>query len=446
MYQIVDLPVNYLKDLNLSYFIASRINKHENSAFASFIVKLAIVSVALSVAVMLLTTCLVTGFKNQIKSKVFDFWGHIHLNAPEYNQALEPKPLVLKPSLIDSILRIGSVSFTEDRTLFGGRLYLGKTEKTTSGGVQHVQGFVQLPGIVSTSDQIEGLVLKGVTSEFDTAFIQKYLVAGTGHLTDAPDNRSIIISQTTASRLRLKAGDDFVVYFVVGGDQIGRKFKIAGVYKTGLEEYDRKFAICNASVLQGLLNWTPDQFSGYEIFVSNLNDLEVINDYLYNELLPSDVFSTTIRNKFPGIFEWLQLQDYNEVVIMGLMIAVCLINMATVLIIFILNRLKMIGILKTLGMKNKPLRNIFLIQSARIIFYGLIWGNLFGLGLAWVQYHYKFIKLNEADYYLSIAPIEFSLSNILVINIASLILIMIFLVIPSSLVARISPVKSITYN
>lgn len=446
MYQIVDLPVNYLKDLNLSYFIASRINKHENSAFASFIVKLAIVSVALSIAVMLLTTCLVTGFKNQIKSKVFDFWGHIHLNAPEYNQALEPKPLVLSPTLIDSILRIGSVSYTEDRTLFNGQLYLGKTEKTTSGGVHHVQGFVQMPGIVSTADQIEGLVLKGVTSEFDTAFIQKYLVSGSGYLTDVPDNRSIIISQTTASRLRLTAGDDFVVYFVVGGSQIGRKFKISGIYKTGLEEYDRKFAICNASVLQNLLNWTPEQFSGYEIFVSNLNDLEVINDYLYNELLPPDVFSTTIRNKFPGIFEWLQLQDYNEVVIMGLMIAVCLINMATVLIIFILNRLKMIGILKTLGMKNRPLRNIFLIQSARIIFYGLVWGNLFGLGLAWIQYHFQLIKLNEADYYLSIAPIEFSMTNILVINIASLVLIMIFLVIPSSLVARISPVKSITYN
>lgn len=446
MYQIVDLPVNYFKNLNLSYFIASRINKHENSAFASFIVKLAIVSVALSLSVMLLTTCLVMGFKNQIKSKVFDFWGHIHLNAPEYNQALEPKPLVLSPGLIDSILRIKSVAYTEDRTIFGGRVYLGKSERTTEGGVSHLQGFVQLPGILSAQDQIEGLVLKGVASDFDTSFVNKYLVSGTGKLINDSTGRTIIISQTTASRLKLATGNEIVVYFVVGGSQIGRKFEIVGVYKTGLEEYDRKFAICDASVLQDLLNWTPVQFSGYEIFVQNLNDLEIINDYLYNEMLPADVFSTTIRNKFPGIFEWLQLQDYNEVVILGLMIAVCLINMATVLIIFILNRLKMIGILKTLGMRNGPLRNIFLLQSARIIFFGLLWGNIVGLGLAWIQYHFKVIKLNEADYYLSIAPIEFSIQSILLINICTLLIIMLFLVIPSSLVARISPVKSISYN
>ncbi len=446
MYQIVDLPVNYFKNLNLSYFIASRINKHENSAFASFIVKLAIISVALSVAVMLITTCLVMGFKNQIKSKVFDFWGHIHLNAPEYNQALEPKPLVLSPGLIDSILRVKSVAYTEDRTIFGGRVYLGKSEKTTEGGVSHLQGFVQLPGIVSAQDQIEGLVLKGVATDFDTTFNNKYLVAGSGALYNDNTGRSIIISQTTADRLKLKSGNEIIVYFVVGGSQIGRKFKIIGVYKTGLEEYDRKFAICDASVLQDLLNWSPEQFSGYEIFVENLNDLEIINDYLYNELLPADVFSTTIRNKFPGIFEWLQLQDYNEVVIVGLMVAVCLINMATVLIIFILNRLKMIGILKTLGMRNRSLRNIFLIQSSRIIFFGLLWGNIFGLGLAWIQYHFKLIKLNEVDYYLSIAPIEFSLSSILIINAATLFIIMLFLIIPSSLVARISPVKSISYN
>lgn len=432
--------------MNLSLLIAGRINKNENSAFASFIVKLAVISVALSVSVMLLTTCLVMGFKNQIKSKVFDFWGHIHLNAPEYNQAIEPKPLVLSFSLLDSIKNIETIKYTEDRTLLDGRIYLGKVEKETDGGVDHLQGFVQLPGILSTVDQIEGLVLKGVASNADTAFTNKYLVSGTGNLKSDESSRKIIISQTTASRLKLKTNDNIVIYFVVGGSQIGRKFKISGIYRTGLEEYDRKFAICEASVLQGLLNWQPNQFTGYEIFVNDLNDLEIINDYLYNELLPTDVFSTTIRNKFPGIFEWLQLQDYNEVVILGLMIAVCLINMATVLIIFILNRLKMIGILKTLGMRNSSLRNIFMIQSARIIFYGLLWGNIVGLGLAWIQYHYKLIKLNEADYYLSIAPIEFSFQSILLINCFTLVVIMLFLLLPAALVARISPVKSITYN
>jgi lipoprotein-releasing system permease protein len=163
-------------------------------------------------------------------------------------------------------------------------------------------------------------------------------------------------------------------------------------------------------------------------------------------MLPADVFSTTIRNKFPGIFEWLQLQDYNEVVILGLMIAVCLINMATVLIIFILNRLKMIGILKTLGMRNGPLRNIFLHSISPHNIFGLLWGNIVGLGLAWIQYHFKVIKLNEGRLLFINSAYRISIQSYMLINICTLLIIMLFLVIPSSLVARISPVKSISYN
>lgn len=393
---------------------------------------------------MIITTCLVMGFKNQIKSKVFDFWGHIHLNSPEYNQALEPRPLQLSEGLLDSIRHIKNVPYTDERTLLG--IPLPPKDRHTAGGIEHIQGIVQVPGILTIHNQIEGLVLKGVGLAFDTTFLNKYLISGTGLLKNDSTQRTIIISQTTASRLKLKVGEDIVVYFVVGGKQIGRKFKISGIYNTGLEEYDQKFALCAASVLQQLLNWKSDEFTGYEIFVNNLDDLEPINDYLYTEVLPTNVFSSTIRNKLPGIFEWLQLQDYNEVVILGLMIIVCLINMVTVLIIFILNRLKMIGILKTLGMKNRSMQLIFLLQASRIIIFGLIGGNLIGLGLAWIQYHYKIIRLNEADYYLSIAPIEFSFSTILLINVFTLIAIMTFLIIPSTIISRISPVKTIEYN
>lgn len=395
---------------------------------------------------MIISTSLILGFKNQIKSKIFDFWGHIHLSLPEYNQAVEPKPLTLSDALIDSIKQIGPVSYSVERTMFKGRWFLGYNDKTTKGGVHHLQGFVQLPGIVTAGRQIEGLVLKGVSEDFDTSFISKYLVAGSGTFLNDSSGRSIMVSQTTANRLELSVNDDIIIYFVVGGNQVGRRFSISGIYKTGLEEYDRKFALCDAGVLQQLLGWADKEFSGYEVFVDHLDDLEVINDYLYIEILPQHIFSTTIRTKFPGIFEWLELQDYNEVVILGLMVAVCLINMATVLIIFILTRMKMIGILKTLGMRNKPIRRIFLIQAMRIILYGLLWGNFVGLGLSWLQYHYKFLRLNEEDYYLSIAPIEFSMTNILLINLGSILIVMVFLIIPSWLVSKITPVKTIAFN
>lgn len=395
---------------------------------------------------MILTNCLVSGFKNQIKSKVFDFWGHIQLTPPEYNQALEPEPLRLSKGLLDTLSQIKQVAYNEGSSadLFSQNVQV--KQHFTLGGIQHIQGFVQVPGIIAFGGQIEGLVLKGVDQNFDATFLQKYLVSGNGKIYDDSSGRSIIISQTTATRMNIITGDQLIIHFVINGQQYQRKFKVEGIYKTGLEEYDRRFAICDIAVLQQILKWESTMFSGYELFIDHLEDLPIINEYLYREILPDNIYSTTIRNKFPGIFDWLQLQDYNEVVIIGLMVAVCLINMATVLIIFILNRLKMIGILKTLGMKNRKIGSIFLIQSARIILWGLLWGNIFGLGLAWLQYHFKFLKLNEADYYLAIAPIEFSFSGILIINLGVLVIVMLFLILPSWVVSRISPLKTITFN
>lgn len=432
--------------MNLSYFFASRITRNEGTGFASNIMRMAIGTVALSVAVMILTNCLVSGFKNQIKSKVFDFWGHIQLTPPEYNQALEPEPLRLSKGLLDTLSQIKQLAYNEGSSadLFSQNVQV--KQHFTLGGIQHIQGFVQVPGIIAFGGQIEGLVLKGVDQNFDATFLQKYLVSGNGKIYDDSSGRSIIISQTTATRMNIKTGDQLIIHFVINGQQYQRKFKVEGIYKTGLEEYDRRFAICDIAVLQQILKWESTMFSGYELFIDHLEDLPIINEYLYREILPDNIYSTTIRNKFPGIFDWLRLQDYNEVVIIGLMVAVCLINMATVLIIFILNRLKMIGILKTLGMKNRKIGSIFLIQSARIILWGLLWGNIFGLGLAWLQYHFKFLKLNEADYYLAIAPIEFSFSGILIINLGVLVIVMLFLILPSWVVSRISPLKTITFN
>ncbi len=408
--------------------------------------KLAVITVALSVAVMLITNALVSGFKNQIERKVFDFWGHIQIAPPEFDQALEPEPIQLSPGLIDSIRHIGRIAYSQERTIPFTNWITGVKEKQTQGGIRHIQAFVQMPGIIVFDHQIEGLVLKGVGHQFDSMFLKKYLVAGSARIYADSNTRSITISQSTADRLKLSTGKDIIVHFVINGQQVPRRFHIEGIYKTGLEEYDKQFALCDISVLQGLMHWKPDQYTGYELFVEHLDDLPVINEYLYKEILPSDVYSSTIRNKFPGIFDWLALQDYNEFVIMVLMIAVCLINMATVLIIFILNRLKMIGLFKAMGMRNKAIGQIFIIQAAQIIWKGILWGNVIGLGLAWLQYHFGFIKLDETDYYLNVAPIEFSLPAILIINAGILVIVLLFLIVPSWVVARISPLKTIQFN
>lgn len=431
--------------MNFSYFIARKVALSGERSFSQLIIRIAVVAVAVSVAVMIATNALVAGFKKQISSKIFGFWGHIHITDTDISTSLlEAYPIKINQSFYPHLDTVKKVRFIENQSFLG---FEWQKETQTHGGVSHVQVFAVKPGIIKSKSQIEGILLKGIGKDFNWKFMRQYLQEGdTLTLSGATASSQILISRQTADRLRLGVGDDFIVHFVQGGNQLKRRFEIAGIYKTGLEEYDKVFALIDIRQIQRLLGWQPDEVGGFEVFIDDISDLQPITEYIYTEQLPNNLYAETIREKLPEIFEWLDLQDINEIVILSLMIIVAIINMITALLILILERTNMIGTLKALGSSNWNIRRIFLYYAGYIVIVGLFWGNLMGIGLCVLQDQFELIKLSEENYYLSVAPIEIQFWNVLLINIGTLVVTLLFLIVPSYLVTRISPVKAIRFN
>ena len=322
-----------------------------------------------------------------------------------------------------------------------------KRKKLTEGGIHHVQVYATKAGIIKTKDNFEGIVLKGIGADFDWSFVEQNLVEGRKiNLCSTDSCHDILISQSTANRLNLKTGAKFIVHFVRNNAQEQRLFQVCGIYKTGLEEYDKKFALVDIAHIQNLLGWSSDQIAGFEVFVDDLKDLKTFNDYIYNDMISNDLASQTIRQEEPAIFDWLDLQDVNEQVILILMLVVSIINMVTALLILILERTNMIGTLKALGTTNGRIQQMFLYYGAIIIVMGLFIGNIIGLSLGWLEQKFKFIHLSEVDYYLSYAPIHFDFWTILWLNIGTLIITTLFLLLPTFMILSITPVKAIRFK
>lgn len=432
--------------MNLPFFIASRVALNNRQSFTGLIVRIAIVAVALSLAVMIVATAVIAGFKNQIGEKIFGFWGHIHITSTEINRTtMETVPIKVDQPFYPYIDTLGKVSYTETATLLGFEMPW-EIERQTKGGIRHVQTFALKPGIIKTKKEIEGIMLKGIGKDFDWSFFDKFLVEGKRlELPDSAGN-GIVLSKQTATRLELGVGDKFIFYYVHEGEAVAKRFIVTGIYKTGLEEYDRKYAIVDIRKVQELLDWAPDMVGGFELSVDHLQDMEPLAEHIYMNVLPGELYCESIRSKYPTIFDWLALQDINEIIILALMLVVGIINMVTALMILILERTNMIGVLKSLGQNDWGIRKVFMFHAFYIISLGLVFGNLAGIGFCYLQKKYSLIQLSEENYYLSEAPIELSWINILGLNALTLTVILVFLILPTWLVTRISPVKAIRFK
>jgi len=425
---------------SFSRFIASHIARSSGIGFTKTIIRIATGAVAASLAVMIVSMAMINGFKKEISEKVFGFWGHINISDIRANASYEALPIKYDPGLMDSIRTIARVSLDyRDSPL--GRII------QSEGGVRHVQAVANIPAIIATPDEMEGIVIKGIGPDYDWDIMRKFLVHGRVIVPgDSADAASVIISEYTSGRLAVDTGDRFILHFLKADRQIQRRYTVAGIYKTGLEDYDKKFAFAPIAEVQKLLGWAPDEVGEIEVYVDHVDDAAIINEYIYLEELPSQLYSQTIRQRFPNIFEWLDLQDVNEMVILALTLIVAVINMISALLILILERTSMIGILKALGSRNWDIQKIFLYHAAWIITQGLILGNLLGLGICFIQDKYRVIKLPEADYYLSYAPVLVRWHDVLLLNVGTIVLILTFLVIPSLLVMRIKPVAAIQFK
>jgi lipoprotein-releasing system permease protein len=396
-------------------------------------------AVAISLSVMIVTTALVQGFKREISEKVYGFWGHINIADIRADNSYEALPILKDSALVAAINNIAEVEV--DYGVAGMRAL------TSRAGVKHVQAVARIPAIIATKGSIEGVVIKGLGPDFDWGTLKKFMVQGEILNVENPEARSeFIISEYTANRLEIKAGDQVVLYFLKSDRQIQRRFTVRGIYRTGLEDYDQKFAMAPISIVQELLGWTDQEIGAYEVFIEDVQDVDLINDYIYLEELPAELYSQTIRSKFPAIFEWLELQDVNQMVILGLTLVVAIINMISILLILILERTRMIGIFKALGSRTWQIQKIFLYHASLIIVRGMILGNVLGLLLCWIQKKFQVITLNEQDYYLSYAPVDINPGYILGINAIALFVIMLFLIVPSLLIARIDPVRTIQFR
>lgn len=393
---------------------------YEKGSFVRFILKLAYISTALSLAVMITATAVISGFNKEISGKIFGFWGHIQISSIHSSQLNLSAPIEL-----DS-------AFTR--------------QLDTLAGIRHFQVFAYLPAIVTAGEEMEGLILKGVSADFDWSFFEQFLVEGQIPTSRDTAKRQLIISKNLANRLKLKINEPCRLHFVIDEDIVTRNFMITGVYNTGLEEYDNKLAIGDLSEIRALAHWTDQQIGGYELFVDDLNHIEAIADDIYEQYLGNELFLETIRQKFPSIFDWLNLQSTNQYVIQALMLLVAMINLITVLLILILERTRMIGTLKALGMRASTLKRIFLFHGFQILSRGLLMGNVVGLLICLVQKYGEVIKLNEADYYLKVAPIHLNPWVLILINLGTVLITLAALWIPSGLVSRISPLKAIGYR
>ncbi len=425
--------------MHFPWYVASRISKKTTSGYSGMIIKLAVASIALSIAVMILTSMVISGFKKEISQKIFGFWGNIHITDTRITRNFKVTPILNDSMLKASIHSIGGLTYQEDES---------KPPKETSGGVKNVSPFITYPGILTNKErEMEGIVLKGIDQEYDKASFSTYIKQGKfPDLLSEKPSRDLLISQQTASRLRVELGDRLNVNFIKEEAAVKRQFKVAGIYRTGLEEYDRKFAFMDLRNLQSVLGWDSDQVGGLEVYIENTEDAPHIADYIYNELLRPGLFAETIQEKQPNIFEWLELQDINEKIILLLMVIVALINMATALLILILEKSKMIGILKSLGQTDGSIRRIFLYEAMYILSMALIIGNAIGFSIAALQKKFGFLKLDEENYYLSQVPIDFNFSELLLINLGAVLVTFLCMVLPTYVVTKISPIDILRFD
>lgn len=406
--------------LSFASFISARITFKSKRTFSKLIVRIAIIGIMLGLGVMILSLAIVKGFKHEIRNKVRGFAGDIRVVKFDLNNSYQ------------------SSSFPADKEFVKRAL--------KSPFITHVMPVATKPGIVKANNEIEGVVLKGVDKSYDWGYFKKMMVAGDviSFADSVEAQKEIMISQTTADRLKLKVGDKLLMYFVQEPLR-KRQFKIKGIFNIGVEEVDKTFVIGALSLINRLNDWKPDEIGQYELRVS---DFEHINDAAnaLDTVLPVKLKEYTIEEDYPTIFEWLNLLDVNSVVMLVLMVAVAVINMISALLIMILERTAMIGMFKAMGASNWAIRKVFLINATYLIGLGLLLGNLLGIGLGYFQTYTHFFKLDQASYYMTFVPVEFDSVDIILLNIGTLIICLLVLIIPSTLVSRISPVKAIQFK
>lgn len=411
--------------MNLEYFIAKRLSSgasYKSSASAT-IIKIAIVAIALGMIMMLVSVATGLGLQQKIREKVSAFGGDILISNFDGNNSAET---------------INPISIDQD-------FY---PNFTTVPEVSHVQAVATRSGIIRTETDFEGVMVKGLTDDYDWSRIQDYLVEGRFPNFRESLNSEMLISKYLANRLGFVLGDKVIVYFVRQGEGkpvVPLRLDIVGIYESAYQEFDKVYLMTDIRHIQRVNRWAKDEVGAFEVFVDDFDNVQEINNRVY-ENSGSFLRSMTIGERNFFIFEWIKLFDFNILLIIAVMILIAGINIIVALLVLILERTRMIGILKALGSSDWTVRKIFIYNAMYLIGLGLFWGNLIGIGCIAAQHYLGIVKLNPATYYVAEAPVYFNWGYILLLNLGVFLLCALMLLVPSYIITKISPVKSIRFE
>jgi lipoprotein-releasing system permease protein len=404
--------------VNISKYISDKISEVQAGSFTSSVTKIAIISIAAGIAIMIVSFAILEGFQNEIRDKIFSFGAHLQISKYDTNNSYEGAP-------------ISSAT--------------GLSHPEAIPGIKHVQVFARKTAIIKTPDEVLGVVLKGVGKEYDLSAMKQELEAG--HLitfNDTAASKEVMLSQKIADKLKLKVGDEAIFYFIQNPPR-ARKLKITGIFNTGLEEFDDVFVIGDIRLIRELNNWPDTLVGGVEIMLKDFDKIDKVADQVF-EQMNYDLQLEKITDKHAQLFDWLKLLRKNVVIFLVLIIFVATFNKVSTVFIMFIERINMIGVLKAVGATDAQIRKIFYFRGLKLTVKGLFWGNLIGLGFCAIQYYFKIIPLDPENYYLDTVPISWNIGMIILLNIITLLMTMLAIIIPAAMVARIKPVKAIKFD
>ncbi len=423
--------------MNFSRYIANKIlNKRSTKKNMSTpIVKIGITGIALGVAVMIITMAVVTGFQQQITQKIITFSSHLQISDYEQNKSDEPSPITFETDFLQKI------SSTEN--------------------VKHIQPFATKNGILKTKTENEGIVLKGISDDFDWSYLKPYITEGSIlNFKKESASTDMFVSKALATKLHIKLNQKLSVYFLtkkkladttMSGENYvdyefrSRVFIVKGIFNTGFSDFDKNLVFVDLKQLQNLNYWKPNQVAGYEVYLKDFDLLEPTLEQL-NDVVGYDYTVASVKQLQGSVFSWLDMIDVNAIIIITLMVLVAAINMISALLILILERTNMVGVLKALGLANANVRHIFFYVSIQLLLKGLLIGNIIGVGFCWLQLQFKFATLNPQTYYLDFVPINLSLTHIVLINVGTAITCILMMFFPTLILNKITPMKAIRFS